>query len=74
MPLTDEHIDEINGDIEAFIAAGGDWLGNYFDGINMNNDVGNFEIERGPAGEPILRIEIRKRGNDNDQPYQLQIN
>ena len=40
----------------------------------MNNDVGAFEIERDPAGEPVLRIEIRKRGNDNDPPYQLRIN
>lgn len=40
----------------------------------MNNDVGAFEIERGPAGEPVLRIEIRKHGNNNDQPYQLRIN
>lgn len=72
--LTDAHIDEINDDIGAFIAAGGDWLGNYFGGIDMNNDVGAFEIERGPAGEPVLRIEIRKHGNDNDPPYQLQIN
>jgi hypothetical protein len=73
-PLNDDRIEEINGDIDDFVAAGGDWLGNYFGGINMNNDVGAFEIERGPAGEPVLRIEIRKRGNNNDQPYQLQIN
>ena len=73
-PLDDAQLDEINGDIEGYMAAGGDWLGNYFGGISMGSDVETFEIERGPAGEPVLRIEIRKRGNDNDPPYQLRIN
>ena len=70
--MDDEQVKQINSQIENAIAA--DEMDDFADGLVDANDGLNVAIQRGQAGEPILRIEIRRHGNENDQPYQLRIN
>ena len=73
-PLDNNRVEEINGEIGDMMVAEDPVIKQIFNGINLNNDVPNILLEPMPNGEPVLRIEIRRRGNENDQPYQLRIN
>jgi len=72
--LDDDRIEAINGEIGDMMCAEEPEMTRIFGGGLDLGDVPYAEIERSPGGEPVLHIEIRKRGNDSDQPYQLRIN
>lgn len=70
--INDEQLREINRQIEDGEIAGE--VEGFADGVGEFDIELNTIIQRDQAGEPVLRIEIRRRGNENDQPYQLRIN
>jgi hypothetical protein len=69
-PLTDERIDQINDELENLVANNDIEIG--ID--HQANDIRQVYVDRTPQNEPVLRIEISKRGTDNDRPYELRIN
>ena len=72
-----ETASQINSQIGSEIASGSNGFSSILVGggfSNADSDFGSVEIAAGPSNEPILRIEIRKHGSDNDQPYPLKIN
>lgn len=70
-PLTDSRIERINNELAGLIAGG-----TLDTGVEaVGNDVAQVYIDRDKSQqEPVLRIEIRKRGTENDPPYELRIN
>ena len=72
-PLDGDRANDINMEIGHMMMDHEPEIVQVFGGLDIR-DVPNAEIELGPQGEPVLRIEIRRRGNENDQPYELRIN
>ena len=66
VPLTNDRVDKINGEIGHMMVANEPEIAQIFGGGLHIDDVPNAELEIGPQGEPVLRIEIRRRGNEND--------
>lgn len=72
-PLDGDRANDINMEIGHMMMDHEPEIVQIFGGLDIR-DVPNAEIELGPQGEPVLRIEIRRRGNENDRPYELRIN
>ncbi len=68
-PLDDARIERINDEIAELVVNGDIGLGD----IGAGN-AAQVYMDVGVNREPVLRIEIHKRGTENDPPYQLRLN
>lgn len=72
--VAQEDIDGMNGDLDSTDIQDGIWTAALGGPLRTADQSGGISFERSPSGEPVLRMVIRKRGTDSDEPYQLRIN